>query len=39
MMQQSTRGHISGENSNLKGYMHTNVHRSTMYNNQDMEAT
>ena len=27
------------ENTNLKRYMHTNVHGSTIYNSQDMEAT
>jgi len=27
------------ENSNLKRYIHPYVHRSTIYNNQDMEAT
>ena len=26
------------ENSNSKRYMHPNVHSSTIYNNQDMEA-
>ena len=26
------------KNSNLKRYMHLNVHRSTIYNSQDMEA-
>ena len=33
-------GHISGkdENSNLKRYMHSNVHSSTIYNIQDKEA-
>ena len=36
-----TPGHISrkNENSNLKRYMHRNVHSSTLYNSQDMEAT
>ena len=28
-----------GENHNSKRYMHPNVHRSTIYNSQDMEAT
>ena len=32
-------GHISGENHNSKRYMHPNVHCSTIYNSQDMEAT
>ena len=32
-------GHISGENHNSKRYTHSNVHRSTIYNSQDMEAT
>ena len=27
------------KNFNLKRYMHTNVHSSTIYNSQDMEAT
>ena len=27
------------ENSNLKRYMHPNVHSSTIYNYQDMKAT
>ena len=31
--------HISGEKHNLKRYMHSNVHCSTVYNSQDMEAT
>ena len=37
----ATPGHISGKdkNSNLKRYMHHNVHSSTIYNSQDMEAT
>ena len=37
----STLGYISGksENANLKRYMHPNVHSSTTYNIQDMEAT
>ena len=30
---------ISRENHNLKRYMHPNVHCSTIYNSQDMEAT
>ena len=34
-----TPGHISGENHNLKRYLHPNVHCSTVYNSQDMEAT
>ena len=36
-----TPGHISGKdkNSNLKRYMHPNVHGSTIYNSQDMDAT
>ena len=34
-------GHISGKykNYNSKRYMHPNVHSSTIYNGQDMEAT
>ena len=31
-------GHISGENSNSKRYMHPSVHSSTIYNSLDMEA-
>ena len=34
-----TPGHISGEKHYLKGYMCPNVHCSTVYNSQDMEAT
>ena len=34
-----TPGHVSGENSNWKRYMHPNVHRSTIFYSQDMEAT
>ena len=34
----STSGSIFGENSNLKTYMHPNVHSGTFYNSQDMEA-
>ena len=29
----------TSENSNSKRYMHPNVHSSTIYNSQDMEAT
>ena len=40
MIQQShSWAYISGENHNPKGYMHPNVHCSTVYNSQDMEAT
>ena len=39
MILQSHSGHISRENSNLKRYMHLNIHRRTIYNSQDMEAT
>ena len=39
MILQSTPGHISGGNSNSKRCMHPNVHCSTIYNSQDMEAT
>ena len=39
MIQQSTPGYISGENSGSKGYMYPDVHCSTVYNSQDMEAT
>ena len=31
--------HISRENHGSKGYMHPNVHCSTVNNSQDMEAT
>ena len=31
--------HISKEKHDLKGYMHLNVHCSTVYNSQDMIAT
>ena len=31
--------YISRENHNSKRYMHPNVHCSTIYNSQDMEAT
>ena len=34
-----TPGHVSGENHNLKRYMHPTVHCSAIYNSQDMEAT
>ena len=39
MMQQSHSWAYIGENSNSKRYMHSVVHSSTIYNNQDMEAT
>ena len=32
-------GHISRENHNSKRYIHPSVHCSTIYNNQDVEAT
>ena len=32
-------GHISRENCNSKRDMHPNVHSSTIYNSQDVEAT
>ena len=35
----STRGHMFGENSNCKRFMHPNVHCSNIYNSQDMETT
>ena len=35
----ATTGHISIEKHDPKGYMHLNVHCSTVYNSQDMEAT
>ena len=34
-----TPRHISGENSNLKRYMHPSIHSSTIYNSQEREAT
>ena len=34
----STSGHISRGNHDSKEYMHPNVHRSAVYNSQDMEA-
>ena len=34
----STPGQISKEKHDPKGYMHPNIHCSTVYNNQDMEA-
>ena len=35
----SIPGHISIENHNSERYMHSNVHCSTVYNSQVMEAT
>ena len=37
----STPGYLSeeNENTNLKRYMHPNIHSSIIYNSQDMEAT
>ena len=29
---------LSGEKHGQKGHMHPNIHRSTVYNSQDMEA-
>ena len=34
-----TPGCIFGEKHNSKGYMHPNVHWSSVYNSQDTEAT
>ena len=34
-----TPGHLSRENHDLKRYLYANVHCSTIYNGQDMEAT
>ena len=34
-----TADHISRLKHDPKGYVHPNVHCSTVYNNQDMEAT
>ena len=41
LYQQSYRGspNISGENCNLKRYMHFSVYCTTVYNSQDMEAS
>ena len=36
---QSHPGHKSGEKHDPVGYMHPNVHCSTVYNSQDMEVT
>ena len=33
----ATSGHISGEKYHLKRHMHPYVHRSTVYNSQDLE--
>ena len=37
----SNPGYLSGknENTNLRRYLHPNVHSSTIYNSHDMEAT
>ena len=37
----STPGYISEENknTNLKRYLHPNIHSSVIYNSQDLEAT
>ena len=32
-------GYISGQNYNLKRYMHPYVHCTTIHNSQDMETT
>ena len=34
-----TGGHLSGESSNSKRYMHPHVHSSTIHNSQDVQAT
>ena len=39
MTSNPTPGHISGENHDLKRYTHPNIHCSTIYNSQHMEAT
>ena len=39
MIFKSIPGHRSIENHNKKKNMHHNVHSSTIYNSQDMEAT
>ena len=38
MILQSTPGHISRENHNLKWSMHPNIHCSIIYSSQDMEV-
>ena len=40
-LRNSTSGYLftENENTNLKRYMHSNVHYSSIYNRQDMEAT
>ena len=35
----STPGHLSRENHDLKRFMNPNVHCSTIYNSQEIEAT
>ena len=35
----STTGHISQENHNLKRHMHPNIHCTAIHDTQDMEAT
>ena len=39
MILQSPTDRIAKENYNLKRYMYLNVHCSTIYNSEDMEAT
>ena len=39
MARNATPGHIAGENHNLKRYIHSNIHHSTIYDSQDMEET
>ena len=39
MIQEPHSWAYTGENSNSKGHMQPNAHFSTVYNNQDMEAT
>ena len=39
MIQQSHSWHTSGQNYNLKRFIHPNVYSSTIYNSQDTEAT
>ena len=39
LVQETTPGHMPGENRNSDRHMHPNVHCSTIHNSQDTEAT
>ena len=39
LLKDYTPGHISGEKHGLKGYVHPNVHCSTVYKSQDSLST